>query len=198
MKDRMSTPHIMHYHDDYLLAGLGDMPVCAECLQAFQALVVELGVPLAEEKTKGLATWLAFLGIQLFTVRGTASLPVEKLWALKELLGDTPKKKCILREIQSVLGHLNFACQVVLPGWAFCARLAWAMAGVKAQHHRIQEYARTWRCGWNSYTTDRVGIWQMPMALEDTMQVNSDAAGSLGFGLRNGRWPGLRQASSKI
>jgi len=31
-------------------------------------------------------------------------------------------KKVTLREIQSVIGLLNFACQVIAPGRAFCSR----------------------------------------------------------------------------
>lgn len=50
--DRTSRPHFTHYLDDFLLAGLGDSPICWECLEAFKTMAAELGFPLAEEKTQ--------------------------------------------------------------------------------------------------------------------------------------------------
>ncbi|KAL8186416.1 UNVERIFIED_CONTAM: hypothetical protein K2H54_070050 [Gekko kuhli] len=35
--------------------------------------------------------------------------------------------KCTLKELQLLLGHLNFTCQMVTLGRAFCACMAWAM-----------------------------------------------------------------------
>jgi hypothetical protein len=60
---------------------------------------------------------LSFLGIEFDTVAMELRLPLEKLTELRQriklLLGST------LREIQSIIGLLNFACQVVIPGRAF-------------------------------------------------------------------------------
>lgn len=115
-KDRLSSPHITHYLDDFLVAGPRDMPVCVEHLWIFQALAMEVGVPLVEKKTEVPATRLTFLGIQLDTVQWSSSLLVDKLVSLKDFLGDTlEKKKCTLRQIQAILGHLSFACRVIFP-----------------------------------------------------------------------------------
>lgn len=48
------------------------------------------------------------------------------------------RKKCTLREIRSILEHLNFACRVISLRRTFCSRLAQAMAGVKVPHHYIR------------------------------------------------------------
>ena len=45
-------------------------------------------------------------------------------------------KKISLRQLQSLIGLLNFACQVVAPGRAFCRRLI--DASVKKPHHKIR------------------------------------------------------------
>lgn len=105
-------------------------------LAAFQEFSVEARVPLADEKMEGPATSLSFLGILLDTVQDTSSLPLDKLPMLKWLISKIRgRKKCTFREIQSVWGHLNFACRVVFPGWTFCSYLAWATVRVKAPHH---------------------------------------------------------------
>lgn len=115
------------------------MAACQERLPEFQSMAEEMGVPLAEEKSKGPAIRLMFLGIKLDTVQGSSSLSQDKLTALKALIEDMiGRKKCTLKQIQVILGHLNFTCRVVPPGRAFCARLAWATAGVTTQHHFVQ------------------------------------------------------------
>ncbi|KAL5021808.1 hypothetical protein ScPMuIL_000963 [Solemya velum] len=49
-----------------------------------------------------------------------ARLPVEKVVKVRNLLSSIKKrKKVTLRELQSLLGLLNFCCQVVVPGRAF-------------------------------------------------------------------------------
>lgn len=86
------------------------------------------------------------------------------------------KTKCTLRQIQSILGHLNFACRVAAPGQAFCVRLAWATTGVTAQYHyiRISQGIYQGLAIWKEFLDhfNAVSIWQTPMALENTFQVN--------------------------
>lgn len=194
VKDKISSPHITHYLDDYLIADPRDTPTCAERLRVFQETAAELGVPLAEEKTEGPATRLTFLGIQLDTVQGMSSLPRDKLATLKRMVGETlAKEKCTLKQFQTLLGHLNFACRVVSPGRAFCARLARATAGVTAQHHyiRISKGIKQDLGVWLEFLDhfNGVSMWQAPMVLGNTLQVNSDVAGSLGFGIFfNNQW----------
>ena len=49
---------------------------------------------------------------------------MDKLLKAQEILSSLKyKKKILLREIQSVVGFLNFACMVVPPGRAFLRRL---------------------------------------------------------------------------
>ena len=47
-------------------------------------------------------------------------------------------KNTTLREIQSIIGLLNFACQVVVPGRPFCRRLIDATCKVKKSWHKVR------------------------------------------------------------
>ena len=79
---------------------------------------------MAPKKTVGPSTVLTFAGIELDTVRSEARLPHDKVMRCTSMLSDYLKrKKVTLRELQSLIGLLNFACSVVLPGRAFLRHL---------------------------------------------------------------------------
>ena len=48
------------------------------------------------------------------------------------------RRKTTLKELQSLIGLLNFTCSVVLPGRAFLRRLIDLTKGVRLTHHRIR------------------------------------------------------------
>lgn len=76
-----------------------------------------LGVPLTHEKTAEVVT---FLGTEMATIVQTSKLPVDKLEALQShvtyFLG---RSKITLKELQQLVGCLNFAYRVVALGRAF-------------------------------------------------------------------------------
>ena len=73
-----------------------------------------LGVPIAPEKTE---TELPFVGITLASIRMEARLPEEKLEKCRAMLLDFYKPRQVtLRELQSLIGVLNFTCSVVSYG----------------------------------------------------------------------------------
>jgi hypothetical protein len=94
---------------------------------------------MAAEKTMGPLTCLTFLGIELDTVNQIARLPEDKfskcLDFIKEFLH---RRKVTLRELQSLCGLLNFACQVVVPGRAFLRRLFDLCRGLRKPHHPVK------------------------------------------------------------
>ena len=95
-------------------------------------MVSELGLPLAQEKTEGPATFLTFLGTELVTRQQTSKLPHIKLADLRAGVSDSlSKKKVALKELQEIVGHLNFAHRVVAPCRAFLQCLCSAMRGLK-------------------------------------------------------------------
>lgn len=67
--DRSSCDNIVHYLDDFLLAGKARSQDCAYLMGVFREICTELGVPLAEDKTLGPANCLVYLGLEINTSR---------------------------------------------------------------------------------------------------------------------------------
>jgi hypothetical protein len=88
-------------------------------------------------------------------------LPQDKIIELTNRLKTClDAKKVSLRDLQSLLGLLNFACQVVAPGRAFSRRLINATCKVAKPHHRIrvsQEMREDLKV-WLSFLSDYNGI----------------------------------------
>ena len=83
-------------------------------------VLTNLNVPIAHEKTYPASTELEFLGVLLNSQKMIASLPSDKLERAKQdLLNWLAKKSCTLRELQSLIGTLQFACRVVVPDLRF-------------------------------------------------------------------------------
>lgn len=149
------------------------------------------------------ASRLVFLGIELDTVAMQMRLPASKLDELRTKVQTTLLTPTItLQDLQSIIGLLNFACQVVAPGRAFIRRLIDATVGVKQAKSKITVFSwmkldlEMWLDFLNQYN----GITLFPGMLwvsNDTIQLFTDSAGgrSGGFGIffhnkwAFGRWP---------
>ena len=99
-----------------------------------------LGVPLALEKTFLPVQVIVFLGLEFDSVAEVVRLPEDKLERCREGISrilksaqpsSNKKRACTLRELQSILGLLSFACSVIIPGRAFLKRLFALTAGIK-------------------------------------------------------------------
>ena len=83
-----------------------------------------LGVHIAQEKTCGPSQVIQFAGITLDSINQEARLPEDKLQKCRLLLESfCRRRKVTLRELQSLIGLLNFTCSVIVPGRAFLRRL---------------------------------------------------------------------------
>lgn len=193
-RQRMRDNSSVHYLDDFLFMGPANSDQCLKFLATFQAFCCELGVPLAHDKTEGPVNKLTFLGIELDSVEQCSRLPPDKLSKLRDLLSRSViAKKLTLRELQVIVGHLNFACRVIAPGRAFLRCLCDAMAGLFSPHHRIRVNAsmREDMVMWQQFLDDFNGtsFWRDSQLLRADFQVHSDAAGGHGFGLYfRGHW----------
>ena len=120
---RLGASSVLHILDDFLfIAKTKDR--CEADLGHFVSLCHQLGVPLAPEKTASPDTVLQFAGITLDSVKGEARLPDEKLQKCPMILHNFYKRRTVkLKELQSLIGLLNFTCQVIVPGRAFLHRL---------------------------------------------------------------------------
>ena len=188
---------VLHILDDFLFIAQS-RDKCVGNLQNF----ITMCTPLAPEKTAGPATILQFAGITLDSVRQEARLPEEKLHKCRAMLHDFQARRSVcLKELQSLIGLLNFTCQVVVPGRAFLRRMIDLAIGVKKPHHHIHlsSGAKSDLMLWLRFLEDFNGrsfffgdVWETSQAI----QLYMDSAGSIGFGAVFGRhwfygsWPG--------
>ena len=84
-------------------------------------------------------TCLTFLGVQLDTVAGVASLHTDKLTAiLHELHTFSTLTRCAKPALLSLIGKLSFAAKVIPAGRIFIRRLIDASTRVSSNHHHIR------------------------------------------------------------
>ena len=202
IKQAVGSDLLIHYLDDF--CGCAKMEADAQSMLGTALKVFEdMGVPVAEEKVEGPDTTIKFLGLEVDTIAFEIRIPKDKLIevqrALRAALG---RKKLSLREIQSLVGRLNFCCKAIRPGRAFCRRLIDATIGLKRPFHRtrVTEGMREDMLLWLEFLEQHNGVTIMSdMCWRDNhslkLHVYTDAAGGLGFGafFQNkwavGEWP---------
>ena len=82
---------------------------------------------------------LQFVGITLDTELMEVRLPEEKLdKCLSQLSYFCSRKSITWKELQALIGLLNFACCVVVPGRAFLRRLIDLTRGVRKPTHHVR------------------------------------------------------------
>ena len=194
---------LLHYLDDYLFGGKRGTSQCACIMSVFYDKMNSLGVPIASDKTEGPTTKLVFLGLELDSEEMVVRIPLSKLEEIKLKINKfLTQKKCTLRQMQSLIGSLNFACRAILPGRPFCRRLINATCGLTQPHHylRITRGMRKDLELWLQFFREFNGVSvfqdRLWIANED-IQLFTDSAGSsnLGFGAyfgtkwTYGAWP---------
>ena len=121
---REGVEFIIHYLDDFLLMGHPDSDDCRVALEKLLGVFRRLGFPVAPDKLEGPITRLVFLGFELDTVTMEVRLPDNKLDELKELVRQwLGRKSCTVKELESLIGKLGHAAQVVQPGKTFLRRM---------------------------------------------------------------------------
>ena len=137
-KSKLAISGVLHLLDDTLLIDK-TFSACEQNLSRFLAMCDDLGVPMAPEKTMGPSSVLCFAGIELDTDKMEARLPEEKLRKCVTLIYEFLKRKKVsLKEMQSLIGLLNFTCSVVIPGRTFPRRIINLTVGVNRPTHLIR------------------------------------------------------------
>ena len=104
------------------------------------------------------------------------------------------KKSCTLRELQSLLGYLNFCCSIITCGRAFLRRLTNLTIGIKRPFHhiRLSQDVKSDLCLWLSFLEQYNG---KSMFLNDrflssnTLALYTDSAQSIGYGaIYSSKW----------
>ena len=178
---------VIHYLDDFLVIGAPASQECASALSKLLEIFERLGFPVAIEKLEGPTTCLEFLGFEADSAAMVIRLPARKLVERRELLRQWQGKKvCTRRELESVVGKLSHAAQVVVPGRTFLRRLFELLRGVRQPHHRIHlsQAARSDFQWWQSF----IGAWngvrliRQPLGSQQPVHVWTDASGHFGCG----------------
>lgn len=199
-RNRLHIQHIIHILDDFLIFG-NTFNSCQSHLDKFLQLCLHIGVPIKKEKTESACQTITFMGLELDSINMEARLPADKLTKLRELLHSFSRcRKITLKELQSILGLLNFCCQVVLPGRCFLRRLTDLTLKVTKQYHHItltRESRRDLKA-WEIFIEHFNGknILLEKRWIEDkNLHLHTDASGAKGFAAIfqkhwfNGAWP---------
>ena len=113
-KDKLQASSVIHILDNFLFIGPSEAK-CQEDLDNFLCVCCRIGVPIAGEKTMGPTNALQFAAITLDMALMEARLPEDKLVKCHTHLADFCSQKSFnLKELQSLIGLLNFACCAVV------------------------------------------------------------------------------------
>ncbi|CAG2224001.1 unnamed protein product [Mytilus edulis] len=136
-QNNYNIEHILHLLDDFLVI-VPEQDNAQQTMNTFLDIFKSLGVPLSFKKTEGPCHKLEYLGIFLDTINMEAYLPLEKVLRIQEIIEYFSKRNsCTKRELLSLLGHLNFACRVIVPGRSFVSHLIKLSTTVKKLHHHV-------------------------------------------------------------
>ena len=182
---------IDHYLDDFIFGGQANSNHCLEIMKTFFGYCMKLGIPVAEEKTVWPTTVMVFLGLELDSLLMQVRIPHDKIEQLIGIIKTVlaHKQSVTLKEMQSLLGSLNFVCRAVAPGRPFCRRLINSTCGVtKSYHHiKIKSGMRKDLSMWLKFLSDFNGIsmfndsfWSFNTDI--CLHTDSSAATGHGFG----------------
>ncbi|KAK3734847.1 hypothetical protein QZH41_011755 [Actinostola sp. cb2023] len=195
LSNNYCVSNLVHYLDDFILAGPPNSDRCARNLNRSLQVCHELGLPLHPAKCVGPVTTMVVLGIELDSIHKIARLPADKLSDLQKLIQSwRPKRTCNKRQLESLIGHLHHAAKVVWPGRTFVRRMIDLLCCFRKPDHPIRlncEFRRdlNW---WHQFLSlwHGVSFWLYPgVPVVSEIEVVSDASGSIGYGaFYNQQW----------
>lgn len=191
---------LVHLLDDFLVVGPSDLQLCHRDLNKIMFLFKDIGIPIKQSKTVLPCTSLTFLGIELDSAVMEKRLHQDKLRKARHLIQTYKARKTVtLQELQSIIGVLNFACSVVIPGRPFLRRLCDLTIGLtRPYHHRhLNSEARAdlkaWSIFLNCFNCKSLFLsdhWENSVSLQlYTDASNIGFGGYLGNQYFSGVWP---------
>ena len=199
---------LTNYLDDFLFIAIAKY-LCNQMIQGFINLCAELNLPVAVEKTEWADTLVVFLGILLDGTSYTLSIPMEKQEKALKLLNDiVTKKRATVKQLQVLMGYLDFLTKAIFAGRTFTRRMYSKYAGhwdaksskaVKHYHHVRLDAEFKYDCEvWIAFLTHYrdLAICRPMVDLQSTVSAevlnfysDANAHPLLGFGARyNDHW----------
>lgn len=130
--------NVISYLDDFLIIDAHE----DKCQRAFALLLnilQQLGFSINWQKVVKPSQLITFLGVEINSVTESLSLPIEKLNELKsELCLWKVKKKATKKELQQLIGKLNWAARVIRGGRTFLRRIIDIMCTLKRPNHHAR------------------------------------------------------------
>ena len=141
INSKFNVKGVSHLLVDCFFVGKADTSECLSSLNTFLSLADSLGIPITAEKTQYPTTMITIYGIEIDSIEMVARLSVNKV-EKKKLCCKIARKKgnLHLKELQSLLRLLNFACGVIVPGRAFLRRLFDLIVGHTCHHWNHTEF----------------------------------------------------------
>ena len=125
------------YLDDWLILG-PDKDSCKLALNELLNLLRDLGFSISYNKVFPPTTSLVCLGIFIDSMEVTISLPSEKVGELEALISHfANSKQSTKRQLQSLAGKLNWACQVVRGGRTYLRRVLDNSSVLAKPQHKV-------------------------------------------------------------
>ena len=191
--NKCNISFVCHILDDFLLIEPPAVlpphnSLCQQSLTNMLSLFQTLSIPIAQGKTQGPAQVIEFMGIVLDTIKMQARLPPDKIARLHDIIEQFHgRRSCTLKELQSLIGTLNFACRVVPPGRPFLQRMIDLTRNVQKPHHHIKLNSGFFHdlVMWKEFVSNWNGahfFLSSEWYTSDTLNLHTDASGSLGFG----------------
>ena len=149
-----------HILDDFMFLSRST-ETCQCYLDRFMSLARFVDIPVKHIKTVSPATCVMVHSIEVDTELMEARLPLDKLDDVLNLVtGFARRKKVTLRELQSLIGMMNFACKVTVPGRPFLHRLIDLTIGISRPnfHIRLNNEARLDLAAWLMFLQSFNGI----------------------------------------
>jgi len=139
MKDR-GCDTVWHYLDDFFTCGpTSPNPRCAENLDVMLRTCTDLNFTVNPKKTTQPTTCLTLLGIELDSVQGLSRIDDERLREILDLVRQwATRSRCTKRQLQSLLGKLNFVCNVCRPGRTFLSRMIALLSKARHPRHHLR------------------------------------------------------------
>ena len=127
-----------HTIDDFFFVGPSNSEMCGISLSRFLSICKDISIPIKEDKTVLPTTKIVIYGIEVDSDQTVTRLPEEKVTKIVNLLLNfSRRRKVTLRELQSLLGLLNYATGCIVPGRTFLRRLYDLTIGIACPHYKI-------------------------------------------------------------
>ena len=134
--EREGQVQLIAYLDDFLIIGRS----YEDCQRGMNSLIKtlrKLGFSINYGKVVGPAQTITFLGVEINTSEYTLSLPEDRLKHLvDEATGVLSLKNVSKRQLQSIVGKLNWAGSVIPGGRIHLRRIINRINSLRAPHHR--------------------------------------------------------------